>query len=96
MPGTQLQDIRGTSRAEDGGGADGGSGGPPRLRVLGPRAGYGKHGLAPRRTALRAGRRPATEREWGAEPESLWGTVGAPDPVTALDAAATLTILCSA
>ncbi|MFI0450111.1 hypothetical protein [Actinomadura sp. 6N118] len=65
----------------------------PRFRVLGLRAGYVKHGLPSRSPAFRAGRRPATEREWGAEPEYLWAPSTRPNPVTALDAAAALTIL---
>lgn len=48
----------------------------PRFRVLGSKAGYVKHGLDPQEAALREGLRPATERVWGAEPESMWGRVG--------------------
>ncbi|MGW1024059.1 Gfo/Idh/MocA family oxidoreductase [Streptomyces sp. NPDC002577] len=49
----------------------------PRFRVLGSSAGYVKYGLDPQEAALREGKRPATEAEWGVEPQSLWGTVGA-------------------
>jgi predicted dehydrogenase len=48
----------------------------PRLRVLGDRASYVKHGLDVQEDALRAGRR-ADEPGWGEEPESSWGRVGA-------------------
>ncbi|MFE3926404.1 Gfo/Idh/MocA family oxidoreductase [Streptomyces sp. YIM B13508] len=100
----------------------------PRFRVLGSTAGYVKHGLDPQEAALREGSRPgASGAEWGAEPEELWGRLGAgespvtgggspvrtlpgdypayyaavarallsdgPNPVTALEAAATLDIL---
>ncbi|TXS40602.1 oxidoreductase [Streptomyces sp. uw30] len=99
----------------------------PRFRVLGSKAGYVKHGLDPQEAALRDGRRPDTTADWGTEPESLWGRVGAgespltgggrveptlpgdypayyaavagalldgaPNPVTALEAAATLDVL---
>ncbi|OIJ98741.1 oxidoreductase [Streptomyces sp. MUSC 14] len=47
----------------------------PRFRVLGSRAGYVKYGLDPQEGALREGLRPGPE--WGAEPEALWGRVGA-------------------
>ncbi|MGW5661793.1 Gfo/Idh/MocA family oxidoreductase [Streptomyces sp. NPDC003758] len=47
----------------------------PRFRVLGSRAGYVKYGLDPQEAALREGLRPGPE--WGQEPESLWGRVGA-------------------
>ncbi|AWN27418.1 Gfo/Idh/MocA family oxidoreductase [Streptomyces sp. NEAU-S7GS2] len=50
----------------------------PRFRVLGSRAGYVKHGLDPQEAALREGLRPGTEGvEWGVEPESRWGRLGA-------------------
>ncbi|HET9380734.1 MAG TPA: Gfo/Idh/MocA family oxidoreductase [Streptomyces sp.] len=51
----------------------------PRFRVLGSRAGYVKYGLDPQEAALREGLRPGRggEEVWGAEPESLWGRVGA-------------------
>ncbi|WP_333774529.1 Gfo/Idh/MocA family protein [Streptomyces sp. IBSBF 3136] len=47
----------------------------PRFRVLGSRAGYVKHGLDPQEAALREGLRPGPA--WGAEPEALWGRLGA-------------------
>jgi predicted dehydrogenase len=47
----------------------------PRFRVLGSRAGYVKYGLDPQEAALREGLRPGPE--WGREPESLWGRIGA-------------------
>lgn len=50
----------------------------PRFRVLGSRAGYVKHGLDPQEAALREGLRPGTVGvEWGVEPESRWGHLGA-------------------
>lgn len=49
----------------------------PRFRVLGDRAAYLKYGLDPQESALRAGHGPR-EAGWGEEPESAWGTVGAP------------------
>ncbi|MFF4708849.1 Gfo/Idh/MocA family oxidoreductase [Streptomyces sp. NPDC001288] len=53
----------------------------PRFRVLGSKAGYVKYGLDPQEAALREGERPGPG--WGAEPESLYGTVGAGEsPVT--------------
>jgi predicted dehydrogenase len=57
----------------------------PRFRVLGSRAGYVKYGLDPQEAALREGQRPGggDGDGWGAEPESLWGRVGAGEsPVT--------------
>jgi predicted dehydrogenase len=48
----------------------------PRMRVLGDRAAYVKHGLDVQEAALRAGGSPA-DPGWGEEPESDWGTVGA-------------------
>ena len=48
----------------------------PRLRVLGDRASYVKHGLDVQEDALRAGRRP-DEPGWGEEPEESWGRLGA-------------------
>ncbi|WBO66094.1 Gfo/Idh/MocA family protein [Streptomyces camelliae] len=47
----------------------------PRFRVLGSAAGYVKYGLDPQEAALREGLRPGPR--WGAEPESLWGRIGA-------------------
>ncbi|MET7440133.1 MULTISPECIES: Gfo/Idh/MocA family oxidoreductase [unclassified Streptomyces] len=49
----------------------------PRFRVLGSRAGYVKHGLDPQEAVLREGQRPGSTAEWGIEPETLWGHVGA-------------------
>lgn len=50
----------------------------PRFRVLGSRAGFVKHGLDPQEAALREGRRPGADgTEWGVEPESHWGHLGA-------------------
>ncbi|MEU9363950.1 Gfo/Idh/MocA family oxidoreductase [Streptomyces avermitilis] len=49
----------------------------PRFRVLGSQAGYVKYGLDPQEAALRDGHRPTGEGDWGVEPESLWGRVGA-------------------
>jgi predicted dehydrogenase len=55
----------------------------PRFRVLGSRAGYVKYGLDPQEAALREGHRPQPGAEWGVEPESLWGRLGAGEsPVT--------------
>ncbi|MFI9171498.1 Gfo/Idh/MocA family oxidoreductase [Streptomyces lincolnensis] len=49
----------------------------PRFRVLGSKAGYVKYGLDPQEAALKEGERPGTAADWGREPESLWGRVGA-------------------
>ncbi|MFH0518852.1 Gfo/Idh/MocA family oxidoreductase [Streptomyces sp. M41] len=53
----------------------------PRFRVLGSKAGYVKYGLDPQEAALREGLRPDPARrstgDWGTEPESMWGRVGA-------------------
>ncbi|MCT7351312.1 Gfo/Idh/MocA family oxidoreductase [Streptomyces sp. 15-116A] len=55
----------------------------PRFRVLGSKAGYVKYGLDPQEAALRDGLRPGGGGQWGAEPEELWGRVGAGEsPVT--------------
>ncbi|MEA2450834.1 MAG: scyllo-inositol 2-dehydrogenase [Thermoleophilaceae bacterium] len=48
----------------------------PRLRVLGDRASYVKHGLDVQEAALRAGGDPSAPG-WGDEPEAGWGRVGA-------------------
>ncbi|MEU4095011.1 Gfo/Idh/MocA family oxidoreductase [Streptomyces sp. NPDC026673] len=53
----------------------------PRFRVLGSTAGYVKHGLDPQEADLRDGARPAPGAEWGTEPESAWGLLGAGDDV---------------
>jgi scyllo-inositol 2-dehydrogenase (NADP+) len=45
----------------------------PRLRVLGSRAAFVVDELDGQEDALRAGLRPATAVDWGAEPESRWG-----------------------
>jgi predicted dehydrogenase len=50
----------------------------PRLRVLGSRAAYVKHGLDGQEAALRAGADPAAPG-WGVEPEVTWGRVGTPE-----------------
>jgi scyllo-inositol 2-dehydrogenase (NADP+) len=47
----------------------------PRLRVLGDRGAFVKHGLDVQEEALRAGRRP-TEPGWGREPRERWGWLG--------------------
>jgi scyllo-inositol 2-dehydrogenase (NADP+) len=47
----------------------------PRLRVLGDRAAYVKHGLDGQEEALRAGRRP-DGTGWGEEPPDRWGLLG--------------------
>jgi scyllo-inositol 2-dehydrogenase (NADP+) len=47
----------------------------PRLRVLGDRAIYVKHGLDGQEEALRSGRRPE-EPGWGEEPPDRWGLLG--------------------
>ncbi|MFC8170428.1 Gfo/Idh/MocA family oxidoreductase [Streptomyces sp. NPDC057325] len=50
----------------------------PRFRVLGQRAGFVKYGLDPQEAALRDGLRPGADGAvWGAEPEELWGRLGA-------------------
>ena len=50
----------------------------PRFRTLGSKAGYVKYGLDPQEAALRDGERPTAgeEKEWGVEPEELWGRIG--------------------
>ncbi|MCM2428247.1 Gfo/Idh/MocA family protein [Streptomyces sp. RKAG337] len=54
----------------------------PRFRALGSTAGYVKYGLDPQEAALRDGLRPGSaDRDWGVEPESDWGTLGAGDSV---------------
>jgi len=47
----------------------------PRLRVLGDRAAYVKHGLDGQEEALRTGHRP-DGRGWGEEPPPRWGLLG--------------------
>ncbi len=46
----------------------------PRLRVLGLRGAYVKHGLDPQEDALASGGDPA-QPGWGREPEDRWGTL---------------------
>jgi predicted dehydrogenase len=52
----------------------------PRFRVLGSKAGYVKYGLDPQEEALRDGERPtpgnSNGKDWGVEPENLWGRLG--------------------
>jgi predicted dehydrogenase len=48
----------------------------PRLRVLGDRAAYVKHGLDVQEDLLKAGHRP-TGPDWGREPRERWGWLGA-------------------
>ncbi len=45
----------------------------PRLRVLGTEAGYLAPNVDSQEQELRAGMRPDTKSDWGAEPESRWG-----------------------
>jgi predicted dehydrogenase len=47
----------------------------PRLRVLGSRAGYVKHGLDVQEEPLRAGLLPEGS-DWGREDEGRWGLLG--------------------
>lgn len=47
----------------------------PRMRVLGSRAGWTKHGTDVQEEALRAGVTPGDD--WGREPERSWGLLGA-------------------
>jgi scyllo-inositol 2-dehydrogenase (NADP+) len=54
----------------------------PRLRVLGSRAAYVKHGLDVQEDALRAGGRPDRDATWGNEYETQWGTLGVGDDAT--------------
>lgn len=49
--------------------------GGPRLRVLGDRGGYVKHGLDVQEAALRSGERPGGDG-WGVEGPEHWGLVG--------------------
>ena len=51
-----------------------------RLRVLGSRAAYVKHGLDVQEEALRRGERP-DRPGWGEEPRQRWGSLGAGDDV---------------
>jgi len=47
-----------------------------RMRVLGGRAAYVKHGLDVQEAVLRAGGRPG-DADWGEEPRERWGRIGA-------------------
>lgn len=47
----------------------------PRLRVLGDRGAYVKHGLDVQEDALRGGQRPGGAG-WGEEPQERWGLLG--------------------
>jgi predicted dehydrogenase len=47
----------------------------PRMRVLGERAAYTKHGLDGQEAALAAGGHPG-DAGWGAEPADRWGVLG--------------------
>jgi scyllo-inositol 2-dehydrogenase (NADP+) len=51
----------------------------PRFRVLGRRAAYVKDGADPQEAALRDGRRPDGDPDWGADDEAAWGTLGTPE-----------------
>lgn len=51
----------------------------PRFRLLGARGSFVKFGMDPQEDALRAGRRPAGDASWGADPEERWGQVGTMD-----------------
>ncbi len=48
----------------------------PRMRILGSEGGFVTYGLDPQEAALREGLRPGEGADWGAEPESAWGTLG--------------------
>ena len=50
----------------------------PRMRVLGLKAAYVKHGMDVQEDALRAGA-PPVGRAWGLEPAEAWGQLGAGD-----------------
>jgi predicted dehydrogenase len=51
----------------------------PRMRLLGLKAAYVKHGLDVQEAALRSGRRPSDDPDWGREPRDAWGWLGAGD-----------------
>lgn len=51
----------------------------PRFRVLGATAGYEVYGMDPQEAALRAGRRPDDEKQWGTVEPERYGILGA-DP----------------
>jgi scyllo-inositol 2-dehydrogenase (NADP+) len=48
----------------------------PRMRVLGTRSAYVKHGLDVQENALRGGGRPDRDEAWGTENEASYGTLG--------------------
>jgi scyllo-inositol 2-dehydrogenase (NADP+) len=50
----------------------------PRLRVLGSRAAYVKHGMDVQEAALIAGGTP-DDPDWGVEPSTAWGRLGSPE-----------------
>lgn len=50
----------------------------PRLRMMGSRSAYVKHGLDVQEAALRGGGSPDDAR-WGEEPPEAWGTLGTAD-----------------
>ena len=52
----------------------------PRMRLLGSRAAYVKRGMDVQEAALRGGARADTA-QWGVEPESAWGELGAGENV---------------
>jgi predicted dehydrogenase len=54
----------------------------PRLRVLGGEAAFVIEGVDSQEDQLRAGRRPDSEADWGAEPESHWGRLVAGEDST--------------
>ena len=51
----------------------------PRFRVLGDRAGYVVYGLDVQEEALRAGRTPTGDPNWGRVPVGAYGTAGVPE-----------------
>jgi scyllo-inositol 2-dehydrogenase (NADP+) len=53
----------------------------PRFRVLGTSGAYTKHGLDVQEAALKAGEGPGSP-DWGMEPESQWGLLGAEGEAT--------------
>ncbi|MGH2663266.1 MAG: Gfo/Idh/MocA family oxidoreductase [Actinomycetota bacterium] len=55
----------------------------PRMRVLGARGTYEKHGLDGQEEALRAGTRP-DDGGWGREPEERWGRFTSGDDVRSI------------
>lgn len=57
-----------------------------RMRVLGARAAYVKRGMDVQEAALRSGARPPSA-EWGAEPPSAYGRIGADEAWSAVETA---------